>query len=116
MKLEVYGLTKCSTCEKAVKGLRALGHEVAFYDVRDDGIDDGVLIRALEQIGERKLRNRASYTWRGLSEAEREGDPLQSLKAHPSLMKRPLIDTGSTLFAGWTKSVITEMEKAAGHA
>ena len=104
MKLTVYGLTKCSTCQKAIAEMADMGHEVDFRDVRDDGISADTLRAALETIGERKLLNRASYTWRGLSEEARAGEPLQLLKDNPSLMKRPLIDTGTELFAGWTKA------------
>jgi len=103
--LTLYGLTKCTTCQKAVSDLRDMGHEVAFHDVRDDGISDATLTEALRQIGARKLLNRASYTWRGLTEAEQQGDPLTTLKAHPSLMKRPLIVDGAVIHAGWTKAV-----------
>ena len=104
MKLQVYGLTKCSTCQKAMAELAEMGHSATLFDVRDDGISDDILNAALAQIGARKLLNRASYTWRGLSEAERAGDPLTTLKAHPSLMKRPLIVAGDRLLAGWTKA------------
>jgi arsenate reductase len=104
MPLTIYGLTKCSTCQKALAELAAMGHDTTFRDVRDDGISDAVLTAALAQIGERRLLNRASYTWRGLSEDERAGDPLALLKAHPALMKRPLIIAGDQIMAGWTKS------------
>jgi len=107
--LTVYGLTKCTTCQKAVDELRDLGHEVTFFDVRDDGISDDTLMAALAQVGERKLLNRASYTWRGLTVAEQAGDPLQTLKAHPSLMKRPLIVDGDKITAGWTKATKTAL-------
>ena len=102
--LTVYGLTKCTTCQKAIRELAEMGHEVSFLDVRDDGISDDTIKAALAQIGERKLLNRASYTWRGLSAAEQANDPLETLKAHPSLMKRPLIVQGDTITAGWTKA------------
>jgi len=102
--LTVYGLTKCTTCQKALAELADMGHSVTFRDVRSDGISDATLTAALAQIGERKLLNRASMTWRGLSEAERSGAPLALLKANPSLMKRPLIINGAKITAGWTKA------------
>jgi len=51
------------------------------------------------------LLNTRSTTWRGLDEAERAKDPLSLLAAHPTLMKRPLIDRNGELFLGWTKDV-----------
>lgn len=108
MRLQVYGLTKCSTCQKAVDGLAGMGHEVAFFDVRDDGISGETLEAAHAALGER-LINRASYTWRGMSEADRALDPVAAVLKHPSLMKRPLIASGDGYLAGWTKATIAAL-------
>ncbi|MDT8329354.1 MAG: arsenate reductase, partial [Roseovarius sp.] len=48
---------------------------------------------------------RKSATWRGLSEAERAAPPLALIAAHPTVMKRPLIDAGGTLYLGWGPEV-----------
>ena len=80
-------------------------------DVRTDGIPDAVLSRALSEFGE-SLVNRRSTTWRNLSSEERENEPLNLLKTHPSLMKRPLIERDDALFLGWT----TETQKGLGVA
>ena len=63
---------------------------------------DEALRRALDEHGADKVINRRSTTWRGLDQAEREGDPVDLLKAHPALMKRPLIvlADGATMI-GW---------------
>jgi arsenate reductase (glutaredoxin) len=107
--LTVYGLTKCTTCQKAISELAGMGHSVTLLDVRADGISDGVLRAALDQVGAARLVNRGSMTWRGLSEAERAGEPLALLKANPSLMKRPLIINGAKITAGWTKATKTAL-------
>lgn len=107
--LTVYGLTKCTTCQKAISELAEMGHSVTFLDVRADGISDAVLAKALDQVGAARLVNRGSLTWRGLSEVEREGEPLALLKANPSLMKRPLIINGDKITAGWTKASKTAL-------
>ena len=61
-----------------------------------------VMGHAFEAFGE-ALVNRQSTTWRGLSEAERAQEALTLLAAHPTLMKRPLIDAGGALYLGWGK-------------
>ena len=58
----------------------------------------------IAEFGE-KLVNRASLTWRAMSEAERAGTPLQMLSAKPSLMKRPAILEGDKRLLGWTANV-----------
>ncbi|GAW33283.1 regulatory protein Spx [Roseovarius sp. A-2] len=92
----LYGLKSCDTCRKARKSLE----NAEFRDVREDGLPKDVTQAALVQFGD-ALLNRKSATWRGLSEAERARDPLDLLADHPTLMKRPLIDDGGTLYLGW---------------
>lgn len=98
--LEIYGLKTCDTCRKAVKALGS----ARFVDVRAEGVPDAVLRAALGRFGE-KLVNTRSTTWRELAEAERQGDPIDLIRRHPTVMKRPLIVTGDAMFLGWDKAV-----------
>ncbi|WP_299676857.1 ArsC/Spx/MgsR family protein [uncultured Roseobacter sp.] len=97
--MRLYGLKNCDTCRKALKALP----EADFVDVRADGVPDDVLKEALERFGT-ALVNTRSTTWRGLDAADRDKPPLAQLKAHPSLMKRPLIVEGTEMYLGWTKA------------
>jgi arsenate reductase len=72
-----------------------------FVDVRADGVPETILQRSLAEFGE-KLLNTRSTTWRQLEPQEREKAPLDLLLAHPTLMKRPLIEDGGQLYLGWT--------------
>ncbi|SLN44270.1 putative reductase [Pseudoruegeria aquimaris] len=99
--MKLYGLKTCDTCRKALKDLKDAGVEVAFVDVRADGVPERDLARFLTAFGE-NLINRRSTTWRGLDEAARAAAPLALLQAHPTLMKRPVIEAGDRLFLGWT--------------
>ncbi|PKQ11144.1 MAG: arsenate reductase [Alphaproteobacteria bacterium HGW-Alphaproteobacteria-1] len=96
----LYGLKTCDTCRKALKSLG----DAEFRDVRADGLPENVARAAHDRFGA-ALLNRQSTTWRGLGEAERAGDPLTLIAAHPTLMKRPLIEAGGTLYLGWGKDV-----------
>ena len=100
----VYALSTCDTCRKALKELRAAGHDPEVVDVRKDGVPAEVLEAMLDEFGE-ALVNRRSTTWRGLSEAERAGDPATLLGAHSTLMKRPVIRNGDAWFLGWDANV-----------
>lgn len=103
----IYGLRNCDTCRKAMKSL----DESSIHDVRDDGFPPGLLERALAEFGG-DLVNTRSTTWRSLTESERAHPPLDLLKAHPALMKRPLVESGRELYLGWTP----ETRKALGVA
>ncbi len=96
----LYGLKNCDTCRKALKSMQ----DVEFRDVRADGVPAAVLKSAYAQFGDALLNTR-STTWRGLSEAERAGDPLDLLAEYPALMKRPLIDVSGQYYLGWGKDV-----------
>ena len=100
----LYGLKNCDTCRKALKELKSTGVEVVFRDVRADGVSQDVRARALQDFGG-KLLNTRSATWRSLSEDERAEPPEVLLQAHPTLMKRPLIEAGGKLYLGWDKAV-----------
>ncbi|MGY3439421.1 MULTISPECIES: arsenate reductase family protein [unclassified Marinovum] len=102
--MHIYGLKTCDTCRKALKSLSG----ASFVDVRTEGVPDEVMRRAIEQFGE-KVINTRSTTWRTLDADARAGAPLDLLKQHPTLMKRPLIQDGDTLYLGWGKDVQTAL-------
>ncbi|SHE43540.1 Arsenate reductase, glutaredoxin family [Litoreibacter ascidiaceicola] len=97
--MKLYGIKTCDTCRKALKALP----DAQFIDVRATPLDRAELQRFLDAFGS-DLVNTRSTTWRGMSEAERAADPLDQLIAHPTLMKRPVIDNG-TLYLGWNKDL-----------
>jgi arsenate reductase-like glutaredoxin family protein len=98
------GLKTCDTCRKALVALRAAGHDPQVIDVRADGVAPADLDAIVATFGARAV-NRASTTWRGLPDSARDADPAALLAAHPTLMKRPVIDVDGTLHLGWGKDV-----------
>jgi Spx/MgsR family transcriptional regulator len=103
--MRVFGLKSCDTCRKALKALRAAGHEPQVIDVRADGIAAADLQAILDRFGDAAVNTR-STTWRALSEDERQRPAAELLAAHPTLLKRPVIATGDQWHQGWTESVL----------
>jgi len=99
-KTILYGLGSCGTCRKARGALESAGHWVEFRDVRDAPLSEEERRRFLVAFGDR-LVNRASTTWRGLTDAERQESPERLLAAHPALMKRPVVAVADDLWIGW---------------
>jgi arsenate reductase-like glutaredoxin family protein len=102
--MRFFGLKSCDTCRKALKSLAIAGHEPQVIDVRADGISDQNRAQIIAQFGDAAI-NRASTTWRGLSDDEKASDPAQLLSAHPTLMKRPVIEHGGAWTIGWKADV-----------
>lgn len=103
-QLTLYGLAHCSTCQKAQAELEENGWTVDFRDVQKEPLTEGERASLVADFGDR-LVNRASLTWRGLSEAERAADPVALLGSKPSVMKRPTIIAGDLRLSGWTANV-----------
>ena len=105
MTITFYMLKSCDSCKKAVKALAAAGHDLQQIDVRADGVPEQQLAEWLLTHGADIVLNRKSTTWRGLDEAERAGDPLALLIAHPTLLKRPVIVADGNSHIGWGREV-----------
>ena len=105
--LTLYGLKNCDTCKKALGTLDAGGHDVAFVDIRADADLASLVPAWLKAVGPEKLVNRRSTTWRGLSDTDKSAalgkDAAKVLIANPTLIKRPVIDTGDDILVGWDK-------------
>lgn len=98
------GLKTCDTCRKARKALAEKGIDVDYRDVRDDGLPENLIAEIMGAVGDMAV-NRASTTWRGLSE-EGRGRPLASLLAeHPTLLKRPAVRSDAGWTVGWTPAI-----------
>lgn len=93
------GLKTCDTCRKALRELQAAGITPQVQDVRADGLSAADIASILTAFGDKAI-NRASTTWRGLTDAEKAQDPADLLAAHPTLLKRPVI-FGTVLTQGW---------------
>jgi arsenate reductase len=102
--LTLYGLPHCSTCQKAQADLEQHGWTVAFRDVQKQPLTDAERATLLAYFGD-KIVNRASLTWRAMSEEERAANPVAMMGVKPSVMKRPAIVAGDLRLLGWTANV-----------
>jgi len=95
MTTEIWGLPTCDSCRKA----RAALPGASLRDIRSQPLTATEIADLLARFGDRAV-NRASTTWRGLSEAERALPPAELLARHPALMKRPVILRDGVLHLG----------------
>ncbi|MBL4707272.1 MAG: hypothetical protein JKY48_02375 [Flavobacteriales bacterium] len=100
----MYGLAHCSTCQKAQAALQDHGWSVEFRDVQKEPLSQNERTRLAAEFGD-KIINRASLTWRGMSEQERLAEPVAMMGEKPSVMKRPAIMADDLRLLGWTANV-----------
>jgi len=107
MTLTLYGLKNCDTCKKVLKALKQNGHIPDFHDVRADRVTKTSLTKWVKAVGWEKLLNTRSTTWRGLKDTEKEGvdekKAIALMVKHPTLIKRPVIETNDAIHVGWSK-------------
>ncbi len=102
--ITVYGIPNCDTCRKARRWLDDRGADYRFHDFRKDGLERATVAAWLAELGADVLVNRRGTTWRQLPEQDRarlETDAADLLVAHPTLIKRPVIDLGGRRQVGF---------------
>jgi arsenate reductase len=102
----LYGIKNCDTVKKARKWLDENNIAYRFHDFRTDGLTSEQLAHFAAHADWNKLLNRNSTSWRQLS-AEQQADltqnkALQLMLEMPTLIKRPVLDTGDQIIIGYT--------------
>jgi arsenate reductase len=104
----LYGIPNCDKCRAARKWFAGQGVEIPFHDLRADGLDADLVDSWLKQLGFNNLINNRSKTWRDLPAATRAqlnaATARELILEHPTLIKRPLVDTGSSLLVGYDEA------------
>lgn len=106
--LTLYGIKNCDTVKKTRKWLAANQLDYQFHDYRNDGLDLALLEQFASELGWDKLLNRRSTSWRQLSDDDKTDltadKALQLMLNTPTLIKRPVLDTGEQLLLGFSES------------
>lgn len=105
MAVTLYGIKNCDTVKKARSWLESHGVDYAFHDYKTAGID-GVRLRGwARELGWETLLNRAGTTFRKLPDADKVGideeKAIALMLAHPSMIKRPVLDADGRRVAGF---------------
>ena len=113
--ITIYGIKNCDAMKKARAWLDSHRIDYTFHDYKTQGIDRTKLDAWARELGWETLLNRAGTTFRKLPEAEKTGLTEQKaialMVAQPSMIKRPVLDIGGKLIAGFKPG---SYEKALG--
>jgi len=103
--LTLYVIKNCDTCRKARKALDDRGLPYQTHDLREDGLSAPLLEHILHRVPIMEVLNKRSTTWRQLDDGEKANIDANSARdlmlAHPTLLKRPLLDTGDAILVGY---------------
>ena len=101
----IYGIKNCDTMKKARAWLDARGVAYSFHDYKTAGIERGRLEGWAREVGWEMLINGAGTTFRKLPETDKAdltpAKALALMLSQPSLIKRPVLDTGGKLLVGF---------------
>jgi Spx/MgsR family transcriptional regulator len=104
--ITLYGIKNCDTVKKARKWLDLQKIDYTFHDFREDGLDSDAVEAWINELGWQNLLNRRSQSWKTLTEQARlnmdDEAALKAVLSHPTLIKRPLLDTGHQRYTGFS--------------
>src|ERR1700744_5682513 len=113
MTVKIFGIKNCDTMKKARTWLE--GHKVdyRFHDYKSAGIDRPMLEGWVKKVGWEVLLNRAGTTFKKLPNADKEGltekKAIALMLAQPSMIKRPILERGSKLLAGFNADLYEKL-------
>lgn len=111
--ITLYGINNCDTVKKARRWLERQHIEYRFHDVRADGLSAKQVKGWLTELGWEVVVNRRSTSWKQLPPVAREqmdaNTALAAILEQPTLIKRPLLDTGSERHIGFSEPAWREI-------
>lgn len=101
----LYGISNCNTVKKAKDWLQENNIDFQFHDYRKQGLTAELLDSFEQVLGWEKLLNKQSTSWRKLTDEQKTSiskqTALQFMLETPTLIKRPVLDTGEKMLIGF---------------
>ncbi len=106
--ITLYGIKNCDTVKKARTWLEQHNVDYRFHDFRADGLTAAQVAQWIADLGLDALVNKRSTTWKELDETIKnqfnEATAVEVISEYPTLVKRPLLDTGGQQYVGFKDS------------
>jgi arsenate reductase (glutaredoxin) len=106
MPATLYGIKNCDTMKKAFAWLDTHGIAYCFHDYKKLGVGKAQLATWCQSAGWETVMNRAGSTFRKLPDAAKQNltqaKAITLMQSNPSLIKRPILETDSSLEIGFT--------------
>lgn len=112
--LKIYGIKNCDTMKRAMAFLDAQDTAYRFIDTGKAGVAATHLPDWNRRAGWQKMLNTRGLMWKKLSEEQRAGvdeaKALALMAEYPSLIKRPVLDTGKALLVGFDADTYAKLK------
>jgi Spx/MgsR family transcriptional regulator len=112
----LYGIPNCDTMKKARAWLDAQGVAYDFHDYKKAGLDEATLRTWVDELGWEQLINRRGQVWRRLDQSTRdamdEETAVRVMLETPSIIRRPVLDTGERRHVGFSEADYAELFSA----
>ncbi len=118
--LRVFGIPNCDQVKKSQKWLKDRGIEFEFHDYKKLGITKKLLSEWCKEVEWQVLLNKRSRTWKELNEKElsqsdrstlTQSKAIAIMQQHPTLIKRPVIQNGSSITVGFNIEIFNQQYK-----
>jgi arsenate reductase len=104
----IYGIKNCDTMRKAFSWFDARRQSYTFIDFKKSPPSRQLLEEWLGRASWQQLINSKGSTWRKLPESDKLGlnseSACQLMLAHPSLIKRPILESGKAFVIGFDQA------------
>jgi arsenate reductase (glutaredoxin) len=110
--IKLYGISNCDTVKKARAWLDSHDVGYEFVDFKKSPPSSAQVNRWCDALGVDAVVNRRGTTWRELepdmqARAETQAGAVALLVAHPSAIKRPVVETGTQVLIGFDEARYT---------
>jgi Spx/MgsR family transcriptional regulator len=113
MAITIYGIKNCDTMKKAFTWLEGRGIAYTFHDYKKEGVTKAKLTAWCKEAGWEKVINRAGPTFRKQPDEAKENltqaKAIDLMLSNPSMIKRPLVETGSAVEIGFKPERYAEL-------
>ncbi|MEX1033262.1 MAG: ArsC family reductase [Cellvibrionaceae bacterium] len=109
----LYGIRNCDTVKKARRWLDARKIDYRFHDFRADGLTEAQVRIWLADLGSDRLINKRSTSWKNLGAHQQAAlnaqSAVQLILDNPTLIKRPLVETGKRRLVGFDTDTYSDL-------
>lgn len=113
MTIKLYGIKNCDTVRKARRWLTDNDIDFEFQDIRAEPLTKKAWTEIVKHADNELLVNKRGTSWRKLSDDEKDISSQKKivslLEEHPTVMKRPLLVSGSEYHIGFKPEMYAEL-------